>query len=210
MIKAIIFDYDGVIVDSFVSVFEIYKKTCKRFKVEYPKTIEEFRVVYGYNFVECYKNLGIQESDFPEAIQIFREDIVKFEHSIFAGISDVIKELNKKYKLYIVSASGSEEILPKMEKFGLTSLFKKIYCGTNEGLRKSAMITELLNENNYSVGEVISIGDRAIDYDVAKKVGIEDDNIILVTYGWGLDKDKIGKAKIADTPHEILSLINLV
>lgn len=208
MIKAIIFDYDGVIIDSFPSVFEVYKGICKHFKVSCPATIDEFRTIYGYNYAECLKNLGIQEKDYAEANLIYEKEIVKMEHGTFADISNVIEKLAKKYKVYLVSASHSAEILPKIEKFGLTGLFEKIYCGADQKIRKSDMINALLKEYNYSLSEVISIGDRVIDYDAAKKVGIDDDHVILVDYGWGLDKSKIGKAKIASNPKEVLKLIS--
>lgn len=206
-IKAIIFDYDGVIVDSFVSVFEVYKKICKHFQVSCPATIDEFRKVYGYNYIECLKNLGIQEKDFEEANAIYLREIVKMEHDIFEDIADVIKKLAKKYKIFLVSASHSDEILSKIEKFGLTSLFEKIYCGADQKTRKSDMMAGLMLENNYSSNEVISIGDRAIDYEVSKKAGIDENNIILVDYGWGLDKSLIGNVKVANNPKEILDLI---
>lgn len=208
MIKAIIFDYDGVIADSFANVFEAYKKICGHFQVACPETIDDFRKVYGYSYMECLENLGIDENDFLEANSIYKNEIIKSEHQIFAGISDVIKKLSEKYKLYLVSASHSEEVIPKIVKFGLLGFFEGIYCGADQNTRKSAMIIDLLNENNYSPDEVISIGDRAIDYEVAQKAGISDDNIILVTYGWGLDKNRIGKVKIADAPGDILKFIN--
>jgi phosphoglycolate phosphatase len=207
MIKAIIFDYDGVIVDSFVSIFEVYKKICMHFKVTPPKTVDEFRANYGYHYIECLANLGIQAKDFDEANSIFAREIVKMEHGVFSDITDVIEALSKKYDLYIVSASLSKEILPKITKFGLIDFFKNVYCGGDDGVRKSILINNILKENNYTVDEVVSIGDRAIDYEVAKKVGISDDNIILVTYGWGLDKTRIGKVRIADKPNDILSFI---
>ena len=208
MIKAVIFDYDGVIVDSFVSVFEVYKKICKHFNVKCPKTIDDFRITYGYNYIECLKNLGIQKNNFEEANAIYLREIVKMEHDIFADVTDVINELAQKYKLFLVSASHSNEILPKIEKFGLIKSFKKIYCGADKKTSKSDMIMGLLLENKYLADEIISIGDRAIDYEVSKKAGIDDNNIILVDYGWGLDKNKVGKVKIANNPKKILNLIN--
>ena len=45
------------------------------------------------------------------------------------------------------------------------------------------------------------------DYEAAQKAGIPDENIILVTYGWGLDQSRIGNVKIADTPEDIFKFI---
>jgi phosphoglycolate phosphatase len=204
MIKAIIFDYDGVIVDSFKSAFEAYKIICAKFEVACPKEIEEFRKIYGLNYIECYQNLGIPKEGYAEANIIFKNVMIKSDHGMFDGILEVIENLAKKYKLYLATASHSDEVLVKLKKFNLEHCFEKIYCGADQNIRKDSMIKDLLESNKYTLNEVISIGDRAIDYEVAKKVGIKDDNIILVTYGWGLDKYRIGKAKIVDNPEDIL------
>jgi phosphoglycolate phosphatase len=207
MKQAIIFDYDGVIVDSFVSVFKVYQKTCRHFGVSCPDTLEDFRKIYGYNYLECLSNLGVAEKDFSEASGIYKREIVKIDHELFVGIREVIEKLSKKYKLYLISASHSEEVLPKIASFGLTDFFAKIYCGNDNSERKSEMFLNLFKEKNYSPADVISIGDRAVDYDVAKKVGIADKDVILVTYGWGLDRSRIGRVNIANSPIEILDFI---
>ena len=196
MIKAIIFDYDGVIVDSFGSVFEVYKIICQRFGVVCPETLEDFRHIYGYNYMECFINLGIKEENFTEAKEIYKNEISQMEHGLFLGIAEVIRELSVNYKIYLVSASHSDEILPKIKKFNLTHYFEKIYCCADYGVRKSEMFIDLIRKNNYLPEELISIGDRAIDYEVAQRADIPDSNVILVTYGWGLDKSKIGKVNI--------------
>ncbi len=73
---------------------------------------------------------------------------------------------------------------------------------------KALCLGGVLSDFAYSPEEVIIIGDRAIDYDSAKRLGIDDCNIILANYGWGLDKSRIGNAKVAENPMEILNLIN--
>ena len=61
-----------------------------------------------------------------------------------------------------------------------------------------------------SEDEVISIGDRTVDYEAAKKAGLADENIILAGYGWGYDKDKVKTKNIADKPEDILSIIKVI
>lgn len=206
-IKAIIFDYDGVIMDSFGSVFNAYKKICESLKITCPNSIDDFRKIYGYSFIDLHKNLGIKNNDTDYVHDIFKNEMVASEHKIFPGILDVLDELKDKYSLFLVTSSHSDEVLKKIKIFALESFFKQIYCGADKKIRKADLIKGLLKENNYSTKNVISIGDRLIDYDVAKKVGIRDENIILVRYGWGLDESKINKAKVANNPKEILNFI---
>ncbi|KKR54232.1 MAG: putative phosphatase [Parcubacteria group bacterium GW2011_GWA2_40_23] len=210
MLKAIIFDYDGVIVDSFISVFEVYEKICKRFDVAYPKTLEEFRKLYGYNYKELQKNLGIDEKDADEVGKIFSVEIVKKKHGTFLGIVDVIKELSHKYKIFLVSAAMSAEILPRIEEFGLKNVFEKFYCGWDQKIKKSDLMKSIFSEYNYTPDELVAIGDRAIDYDAAKTAGFNDNHLIMVNYGWGLDKKAIGQALVAETPHDIVGLVQFI
>ena len=207
MIKAILFDYDGVIVDSFENVFKVYRKICKLFKVPCPSDIEEFRKVYGYNYFECLKNLGIDESNFAQINDIYKAEISKMENKLFPGIKEVIHNLSQDYDLYLVSASFKQEIIPKLKGNDIFKEFKEIYSGGENKIRKHLIVANILEKYNYNVGELIFIGDRNIDYDNAKKVGFKDANIILTSYGWGFNKEKVGDAKIANNPNDILDYI---
>ena len=207
-IKAIIFDYDGVIVDSFPSIFEIYKEICNEFKLDFPQDIEEFRKVYGYRYQECFQNLKIKGKNIDRANEIFKTEIVKKEHKVFNNIEEVLIELNKKYKLFLVSASYKAEVLKKLGDNKLIKYFDKIYCGSDTNTSKENLINNLLKEKKLLKREIISIGDRTIDFDIAKKVGLNDDNIIIVSYGWGYDKDKVKIKNIAHSPKDIIKILN--
>ncbi len=58
-IKCIIFDYDGVIVDSFDSMHAVYQILCKELGYNCPTDREIFRKMYGRDYKDLYVSLGI-------------------------------------------------------------------------------------------------------------------------------------------------------
>jgi len=208
MIKAIIFDYDGVIVDSFHSLHEVYKIICKELGKKCPEDIEEFQKLYGYNSDELKKNLGISEDEDMKVNTIYHREIIKKIHPLFEGIRGVINKLKESYKLILISSSPRKEVMHKLEKYNLSDKFDLIFASDNfRPMRKSKAIPEALKEMNLAPEEVIMIGDKTIDYDVGVKVGLKPSNIILVEYGWGYDKDKIKQKFLVEKPSDLIKAV---
>ena len=210
MIKTIIFDYDGVIVDSFSNVHEAYLIICKELGKQCPSSIETFRKIYGFNFKECYQNLGIVPDEYEKAQKIFKREILTKNPRLFPGIKKVIQELNKKYNLVLVSANYKQEVLQKLGKFGLAEFFTSIMARENvteeDHVSKSRIIMNFIKKHKLKPGEIISIGDRDIDYVVGQKAGLK--NIILVEYGWGYHKEATPHQKvIVRKPADLLKAI---
>lgn len=186
MIKLIIFDYDGVIVDSFSTIYEIYQIICKKLNKKCPKDIEGFRKIYGRTFLDLYKNLKILTQEEKEkAERIYKEELLKQEPNIFEGMTETIKILHKNYKLIIVSSNYKVEVEQKLKKFDILSYFSVIIGKTDDAptnLRKTEEITKMIKNLKLTNEEVIMIGDRVIDYTEAKEAGLT--NIILASYGW--------------------------
>ena len=191
MIKVVIFDYDGVIVDSFSNVHGVYQTICKELNKRCPKSIDKFRKIYGFHFKECYQNLGIAPNEYEKAQEIFKREILKKNPKLFPGIKKVIHELSKKYDLVLVSANYKQEVFQKLNKFGLATFFTAILARKNvtdaDHVGKSQMIMDFIKKRNLAPEEIVSIGDRDIDYVVGQKAGLK--HIILVEYGWGYHKE---------------------
>ncbi len=211
MIKLIIFDYDGVIVDSFSTIYEIYKIICKKLNKRYPKDIEAFRNIYGRTFLDLYENLKINTQEEKEKAEIiYREELLQKEPKIFEGMAEIIKTLYKKYRLIVVSSNYKEEVEQKLKKFGILPYFSTIIGKIDNAptnLRKSDELVKIIKKFNLTNKEVIMIGDRVIDYTEAKKIGL--DNIILVSYGWdGKEKLKAQNIElIVHSPREVIKEI---
>ncbi|MFL0195251.1 HAD family hydrolase [Clostridium sp. WILCCON 0269] len=212
MIKLIIFDYDGVIVDSFSNVYDIYKIIGSELNVKIPSTIEEFRNVYGYDFHECYKNLGMDVNKQKKAVEIFKREIITKKPDLFQGIKDVLKWAYNNYKLVLVSSNYNDEVVQKLTSHNIDKYFSGI-IGHKYGqceLDKSKEFKSMLDKYNVNSNEAIVIGDRLCDYDSGILAGIN--NIILVEYGWGYDKNKFenNNKLIISKPMQLIDAIKAI
>lgn len=210
MIKAIIFDYDGVIVDSFANIFEAYQTICNALGKRMPATIEEFKKVYGRGYLEAYENLGItSKEECDKAEIIFQEETAKKSPPLFPNIGTVLQMLSKQYKLLLLSANYHHAIVKNLQKLGINKHFfdviaqKEITCIP---LDKTSEMLKTLQAEGLQPNEVISIGDRDIDYEQSKKAGIN--NIILVEYGWGYHKETLPHQKVlVYKPEDLLAAV---
>ncbi|MGV8150466.1 MAG: HAD family hydrolase [Candidatus Woesearchaeota archaeon] len=210
MIKAIIFDYDGVIVDSFSNVHKIYLVICKELGKTCPDNLSEFKNIYGENSNECYANLGISEDEKVPADRIYKREIVKHFPELFPEIKTVLHALSKEYILFLVSSSYIEEVSGKLQHHGLDSCFKEVLAKIHDGGHhgKVDSIKYLLKKYDLEANDVLLIGDRNIDFNEGKAAGLE--KILLVSYGWGFNIKTIPSYDVQEqinTPVEILSII---
>ena len=212
MIKLIIFDYDGVLVDSFPNIYDIYKVIGSELDVKIPSTIEEFRNVYGYDFHECYNNLGMDANKQKKAVEIFRKEIITKKPGIFSGIKGVLSWASSRYKLVLVSSNYKEEVLQKLSSYSIDKYFSDIigHKYGHQELDKSEEFKIVINEHKVTADEVIAVGDRLSDYDSAKKAGIK--NVILVEYGWGYDKSRFenNNKLIIKKPVQLINAIKTI
>jgi HAD superfamily hydrolase (TIGR01549 family) len=207
-IKAIIFDYDGVIVDSFPTIHKVYQIICKKLGKKCPEKFPEFKKFFGYNSRNFIKNLGLTEEETRKFDEFCSEEILNQEPKFFHKIDDVIKKLKEKYKLIIVSSNTQREVENKMKLLGVHSHFNIIMGGKVGPLKKSTAFKELIKDLNLSEDEILVVGDRVNDYFDAKEAGLN--NIILVEYGWGYEKEKIPNHKQSIIVKKPLDLIKAV
>jgi len=210
MEKTIIFDYDGVLVDSFPNLHKIYKRMCEVLEKTCPEDIEDFRKIYGHDYRECYQNLGIKEEEYEIAGRVYKEELKKYHPNLFEGIREVLKILEKSYKLILLSANYNKEVTDDAKFHNIDKYFHKILGKEphHEYFSKEGAINDLVESGEIDREDTLFLGDREIDYEEAKKAGIPEKNIILVNYGWGFDPAKIGhEVRIVSSPEEIITSI---
>jgi len=213
MAKLIILDYDGVIVDSFKEAHKSYMKMCEKLGKHCPTKFEEFKKTYGNSSTECYHNLGFSDEEIIGANEIYKKESFNKTPVMCEGIEEVLKELKKDHILIALSSAYEDELKDKLTKFNLAKYFQEITGRKSLKIKrfeKTEAIKNILQKYNLDSSEVISIGDRNVDFIEGTKAGLK--NILLVDYGWGYDLKLIPEYKqklIINKPLEILNAIKL-
>lgn len=206
MIKHIIFDLDGTLIDSLNIYIEIGNKMAQRYgygSFDHDKIKEILRLPMKKRI----KRLGIPAYKLPK---LGFELIVEFGAyasgiTPFEGIRELLEELNAKgYGMSIVSSNSVRNIEAFLKANNL-NLFENIQ--TSKGLfGKHVTISKLIKRLNARKEEVIYIGDEQRDVEACKKVGIR-----VISVLWGFDTtDLIKEANpdfIVSKPEEITDII---
>lgn len=208
-VKAIIFDWDGVIVDSLPANLEIYevieKKLDKKIFADNANG-DDFELDWREHFIRV--NIK-DEKTHKRAAAIYHEELKKLEKDIklFPGIEKVINVLNKNYKLGIVSNTNSEAIERKMNELGIKKYFNVIIGGEFSTLKPNpGQVIECMRRLGVRAEETIYIGDMDGDVTTGRNAGVK--MVVAVTYGFHSEKKfkNLNPDIILNAPEELMEL----
>ena len=179
MVKSIIFDFDGVILESADIKTEAFRRL---FEERFPDSVDQI--------VEYHKkNMGI--SRFVKFKQIYerfankslatQEEVAleeKFSGIIFdrilktpmvPGAIEFLKENQKNYILIVASGTPKEELIDIMKKRNLLHYFKEVFGSPQE---KVEIIRHIIKKYGLNPSEIVFVGDAESDYNAAKTTGV--------------------------------------
>lgn len=132
MIKTIIFDLDGLLVDSQPLQYKAYNQVFSKYGS--PLTLRDWHewIHNGYDakFWIQKNNLLLDAEAIRSEKKKIYEQLIRDELKLKPGALNVIKKLYKKYELCIASSSRIESIKLILSKFGLESKFLKLISDT--------------------------------------------------------------------------------
>lgn len=180
MIKAVIFDFDGVILESAVIKTRAFGEVVK----SYPRKQADEFVAYHMTHMGISRHVKfryfiekiLKEEYTDEKEKTLADD---FERIVFEqvmkcpfvpGAKEFLEEAYKKYDLYIASGTPNEEMHRVVEGRGLTRFFKEVH-GTP--LKKPEIIEKILEKHGYGRREVFFVGDAETDLNAATTCGLE-------------------------------------
>ena len=194
MIKNIIFDFDGVLVDSEILAAKAFSRYMIRFGVDISE--KEFANFAGNKTVNVVKILSKKYSindkkKFYNDIMNIASNIYKNELTIINGAYDFIN--NKNLNVFIGSNSTKNRIIDGLQKVKLDKFFKPEQVYSFDLVKNPKpypdIYLKVVNENNLNKDETIIIEDSVIGIKAAVNAGIK---VIGFTAGghWHENRDE--------------------
>lgn len=198
---SIILDIDGTIWNTTQVVAEAWNKAIKEnYPQVKPVTAEILQGQFGKTMAVIAENL------FSPLDQTQRQDLInkccEYEHIAinenkknitYPNVVSTIKELSKKYKLFIVSNCQSGYIELTMKKNNITQYITDFECYGNTGNNKSDNIKLVIKRN--ALNSPVYVGDTQGDCDACKEAKIP---FIWASYGFGTAETFLKKIETFD------------
>ena len=200
MLTTIIFDFDGVIIDSFDLC---YKSFCINFK-----DIDEqwYKDLFIDNIFKSFENIKDKQRsetlDRKKAIEYAHQERLKL--APYKNMKEIINTLSENYELYINTSSHSASIEERIKKYELKDKFTKVLWA--DVAKSKVEKFEYLQNKNIDTNQMVFITDTAGDIYEADQLKIPS---IAVTR-WFHDVETLIEAQprfMATKPDEILTYI---
>jgi len=207
MIKAIIFDFSGVLSDDFLSTYKVAMEVFPMRGIE-KMSIEEFRDTYELPWLNIYTKLGVKV-EMDEEYALWKKISPKYENLVvpIKGAKEALKKLKEDgIKTIILSSRHVSLVLREVKSHGFEGLIDDVEASVHD---KRDVICELLKRHEIEKESTLYVGDMPHDIVTARHAGVRS---VAVLDGFG-KKEELEAEKpdyIIQNISELVSLIKCI
>jgi phosphoglycolate phosphatase-like HAD superfamily hydrolase len=177
-LKLLIFDFDGVIVDSNAIKDEGFRRAFSKFP-------EWFDALWAYHKANPavprsakFTRLATEFLKLPDPAPFIQAEVDEYtrytrgriiECPWIRGAQRLLEELYRSVPLYLVSATPHDELERIVAARGLSPYFRKIYGNPQV---KAETLRQILVDENVQPGECLFVGDSLSDLRSARQAGV--------------------------------------
>ena len=171
-LRAILFDLDGTLLDSFQSHLEIYQATLARFGIALKGS--DFRRLYSPDWNEFYGRVGLRREDWDAASAAWLEEAAGHRPAPFPGVAGALGLLKKRFRLGLVTAGSASRVRVDLERGAIARYFDVVVTADDvkepkpdpEGLRAA------LRGLGIEPRQALYVGDTEPDYAFARAANV--------------------------------------
>lgn len=178
--KLLLFDFDGVLVDS----LDVYEKTvtdCLNM-IGQPLTRgrEEFLELFEGNFYESLVEKGVNLEKFMTASVDILAKVNYADMKPFNAVRPVLRELKKTHPLVVISSNDTPTIQEALRLYDFEGIFDDV-LGSDFMLSKKEKILYVIKKYRVGLEDIYYIGDTTGDIKEGRLAGVK---TVGVTWGW--------------------------
>ena len=205
--KAVVFDFDGTLSNSFPLVAGKITEAIAMFRKE-ELTEEENNSIYGPTeegiILKLIKDKGEAKECFLRYLDLYNEYHEELLPDFIPGIRELLEDLNKRnIPVFLLTGRSKESTMITLTKFNAFKYFKAIYTGGLYGEVKEELLNELASIHHYNKEDLVYIGDSLHDVPQCRRANVD---IISVSYANTDSYEKleeINKGNVAKTVEEL-------
>lgn len=196
MIKVIVFDFDGVLVNSnplkdkaWFEIFNNYPKIPQDLVADVLSRnkgtrFDILRIIFER---AGFPKEGVKQRVEAEALRfdaLVQDWIVK--RGLISGVANTLADFSKRFHIYINSGTPNPSLKMSVERLGIRHYFQDIYGSPPN---KEENLKTILDRENISGKEAAVIGDAEEDYHSARSQGALFIAVASGFYDWGIERD---------------------
>ena len=206
-LKLIIFDIDGVLINSKKNMQLAFKKMCNKNKIQHIKFENYFQKI-GIPFTKIMFSLGVKSN-----IGGLKKDYFNFSLGLrrkikpYKGVYKTLKILQKNYNLAVVTSKSKKNARNFLNFFFPLINFKMV-CSPNRNLKSKPspqMLIHVCKKLKTHPSKSIYVGDTFFDYKASKGSKMK---FVLAQYGYLANDKRIKTNYKLKKFSDIMKLIN--
>jgi HAD superfamily hydrolase (TIGR01549 family) len=170
--KAVLFDLDGTLLDSFPMHYVAYEAMFSRFGIAMSR--ELFLSTYSPNWYRTYEAFGLAEEHWEAANDLWLSEAAKHTPELFPGVSEILTELYKTFSLGIITSGSKSRVIRDLDRTGIAQHFGIVITGDDITEPKPAPegLETALRHLSISATEAVYVGDAHADFEMARNAGV--------------------------------------
>jgi AHBA synthesis associated protein len=173
-VVGVIFDWDGVLLDSLGSSFNIYNRIFEKLGAR-RLTRAEFLELQSPNWYEFYVKVGLPSRHWDYVDVEWLREYDQEKPGLYPDARRCLAGLGSAgFRLALVSNGSEVRVKKELQELGLAPLFESVLCGrAKEELKPSPlMLQRTLSTLGLAPGAAVYVGDAPADIQASKNAGV--------------------------------------
>ncbi len=204
--RILIFDFDGTIADTFHAMIQISNQLAEEYHFK-QITLTEAERMKDNTLKETIHQLNIPLFKIPIIVAKAKSELFKDIAKILpvTGLKEILTQLKMLgIQMGILTSNSTQNVEEFLKNHDL-QVFEFIKS-TSKIWGKDIHLSKIITARNFSLNDVIYVGDEARDVDAARRSGIK---VAAVTWGYNSGKTLLAHSPdyLVHRPEELLQLI---